>query len=83
VDLIKEADEVLETSPKAINAPGCNEVELPPGGSLQHLVEGRSLVAPICSADAMVDVFLRYFPAVALGDRSQFLKLILGGLMIC
>jgi hypothetical protein len=30
----------------------------------------------------MVDVFLAYFPAVALSDRSEFPKLVLGGLMI-
>ncbi|HSF48779.1 MAG TPA: hypothetical protein VLA73_10490 [Burkholderiales bacterium] len=32
VDLIKEADEVLETSPEPVHAPRCNEIEFPAHG---------------------------------------------------
>lgn len=83
VNLIQKADQMLKTAPEPIHAPGCNKIKLPPRGSLQHFVEGWSLLAPVRSADRMVDVFLCHFPAVALSDRSQFLKLVFGSLMIC
>ena len=49
-DLVQEAHEMLEASPKTVYGPRHDHIELPAVGVLEHLIEPRAPIAAAAEA---------------------------------
>ena len=69
--MLDRAEQVDQRSPKPVNGPSHQHVELAPTGILYHSVEPGPLVATLGAANAGVAVGLDHRPATTLGDFLQ------------
>src|SRR5262249_9883276 len=68
-------------APEAIHIPGHDNIELPFRSVTVQRVEGRPLVAPLGTADAVVLVDLDDLPPGAIGGQAQLVLLVRGVLI--
>ena len=54
VDLAQEPDQVLQAAPKPIDAPGHDDIELPPVGIAVQPIERGALLSALGAADAVI-----------------------------
>jgi hypothetical protein len=76
-------NEILHRTAEAIDAPGRNDVKLPPSDRFEHRVKARPFLPAFSAATSLVLKRRRYFPSMA-GRRSlEFTTLILNRLTSC
>jgi hypothetical protein len=68
VNVIQEADQVLQATAKAIDGPDHDHIELPTRSGLMEGIKGWSLIPPLSARDAVILVNLHDLPTGALGD---------------
>jgi hypothetical protein len=72
---LDRAEQVNKRAAKPINSPGHYNVKTALAGVLKHLIQPRTIIAPLCPANACVAVFPNNFPARALGNLPQLANL--------
>jgi hypothetical protein len=82
MDLAEKTDEVLERPSKAIDAPGCDDLELASDRVLAEPVEAGTLVATLRPANPMVEVDAVELPPAMLGNPLELPALVVRRLTI-
>src|SRR5215469_15530449 len=79
---LDRAEQIDQRAAQAVDRPGHDHIKLAPLRILEHLVEARTLIAALGTADTRVAVLLDHLPAPPLGDLAQGDDLVLDGLLI-
>ena len=67
---------MLQRTPESIHGPGHDQIDLTANDGVVKLIISRALVAPLGTADAVIDVLGRNPPSHAFGNGAQFLELV-------
>jgi hypothetical protein len=82
VDVAEEGDQVLEAAAQTIDRSRGDQVALVAHDGLAQLIEGRTLIAVLGPAHALVDELADDVPAGAGGYRAELGQLVVGGLSV-
>jgi hypothetical protein len=80
LDLVHEADEMLDGPTKPVDGPDQHNIELAAGSSADQLIERRALVTTFRATDCLVGELCYHVPAISSSDLSQLSDLIVDSL---
>lgn len=79
---VQEGDQIGKAAAEAVYAPGHDLFEVLAGDPFEHGIVARAFVPAFGTRDAFIGVDGDDDPALAVGDRVQFLKLVLDSLAV-
>jgi len=82
LSFIQEGDQIGQAAAQPVHAPGHDLFEVLPGDPFEHGIIARAFVPTFGTRDAFIGVDGDDDPALAVGDRVQFLKLVLDSLAV-
>ena len=81
LDVAEEVDQVGQTSPDPTDGKRRDQIKVLPRDTFEQVVEGRSFVTALGSANTLIEEGGHNLPVLALGDGQQVSKLVLDGLV--